>query len=49
MTAVTDLSDFLTQRYKVFHYFDVSPSICREVMGSDAMILIFWMLSVKPA
>ena len=29
--------------------FIVSPSICHEVMGSDAMILVFWMLSVKPA
>ena len=27
----------------------VSPSICHEVMGPDAMIFIFWMLSVKPA
>ena len=27
----------------------VSPSICHEVMGLDAMILIFWMLSFKPA
>ena len=27
----------------------VSPSICHEVMGPDAMILIFWMLSFKPA
>ena len=26
----------------------VSPSICCEVMGSDAMILVFWMLSFKP-
>ena len=25
------------------------PSICREVMGPDAMILVFWMLSFKPA
>ena len=25
-----------------------SPSICHEVMGSDAMILVFWMLSFKP-
>ena len=25
----------------------VSPSICHEVMGPDAMILIFWMLSFK--
>ena len=27
----------------------VSPSISHEVMGSDAMILVFWMLSLKPA
>ena len=27
----------------------VKPSICHEVMGPDAMILIFWMLSFKPA
>ena len=27
----------------------VSPSICHEVMGPDAMILAFWMLSFKPA
>ena len=27
----------------------VSPSICHEMMGPDAMILIFWMLSFKPA
>ena len=26
----------------------VSPSICREMMGPDAMILVFWMLSFKP-
>ena len=26
----------------------VSPSICHEVMGPDAMILLFWMLSFKP-
>ena len=27
----------------------VSTSICHEVMGLDAMILVFWMLSFKPA
>ena len=27
----------------------VSPSIWHEVMGPDAMILVFWMLSFKPA
>ena len=26
----------------------VSPSICREVIGLDAMILVFWMLTLKP-
>ena len=25
----------------------ISPSICHEVMGLDAMILVFWMLSFK--
>ena len=27
----------------------VSTSICHEVMGVDVMILVFWMLSLKPA
>ena len=27
----------------------VSPSICHEVMGTDAMMLVFQMLSFKPA
>ena len=27
----------------------VSPSICHKVMGPDAMIFVFWMLSFKPA
>ena len=26
----------------------VSPSICHEVMGPDAMLFVFWMLSFKP-
>ena len=26
----------------------VSPSICHEVMGLGAMLLVFWMLSFKP-
>ena len=26
----------------------VSPSICHEVMGPDAMIIVFWILSFKP-
>ena len=28
--------------------FTVSPSISHEVMGPDVMILVFWMLSLKP-
>ena len=28
---------------------NVSPSISHEVMGPDAMIFLFWMLSFKPA
>jgi len=28
--------------------YTVSPSICHEVMGPDAMILVLWMLSFKP-
>ena len=32
----------------VFHYFHFFPSICHEVIGPDAMIFIFWMLSFKP-
>ena len=27
----------------------VSPSICHEVMGPDAVILVFWVLSCEPA
>ena len=26
----------------------VSPSICHEVIGLDALILVFWMLSFRP-
>ena len=29
--------------------FIISPSICHEVMGPGAMILVFWTLSFKPA
>ena len=27
----------------------VSPSICHEMMGLDAMMIVFWMLSFNPA
>ena len=33
---------------KAYHWLHVSPSICHEMMGPDAMILVFWMLSFKP-
>ena len=29
--------------------FIVSPSVCHEVIGPDAMILVFWMVSFKPS
>ena len=34
---------------KVCHCFHYFPSICHEVMGLDTMMLVFWMLSFKPA
>ena len=46
MAAITICSDFGAPENKVSHCF---PSICHEVMGPNAMILIFWMLSFKPA
>ena len=48
MAAITICSDFGDQRNKVWHCFTVSPYICHEVMGPNAMILVFWMLSFKP-
>ena len=40
-------SDFGAQKHKVWHCFHCLP-ISHEVMGPDAMILVFWMLSFKP-
>ena len=34
---------------KKIKYVIVSPSVCHGVMGPDAMILVFWMLSFKTA
>ena len=48
MAAVIICSDFEAQKNKASHCFHCSPSICHEVMGLDAMILVFWMLSFKP-
>ena len=36
------------KKIKVSHCFHCFPIICHEVMGLDAMILVFWMLSFKP-
>ena len=48
MAAVTIYSDFGAQENKVFHCFHCFPIFCPEVMGPDAMILVFWMLNFKP-
>ena len=45
MAAVTICSDIGAPQNKVPI---VSPSIFHEVMGPDAMILVFWVLSFKP-
>ena len=43
MAEVTIFSDFGAQKKSA----TVSSSISHEVMGLDAMILVFWMLSFK--
>ena len=35
------------KKIKSLTVYTVSPSICHEVMGPDAMILVFWMLSIN--
>ena len=49
MLVVTISSDFRVQENKVCHCFHFSPSVRHEVLGPDAMILVFWMSSFKPA
>ena len=44
-SAVTICSDFGAPKNKVWHCF---PNYLPWVMGWDAMILVFWMLSYKP-
>ena len=48
MAAITICSDFGGQKIKSDTVSTASPSISHEVMGPDAMILVFWMLSFKP-
>ena len=49
MAAVTIFSDFGAQKIKSVTDSIVSLSIRHEVMGPDTMILVFWILSFKPA
>ena len=37
------------KKIKSVTVFTFPPSICYELMWSDAMIIVFWMLSFKPA
>ena len=48
MAAVTICSDFGAPQNKIYHCFHCFPSISHEVMGPDAMIFVFLMLSFKP-
>ena len=45
MAAVTICSDFGAPKLKSI---TITLPICYEVVGPDAMILVFWMLSFKP-
>ena len=49
VAAVTICSDSGAQENEIWHCFHCFPSICHEVMGPDATIFIFWMLSFKAA
>ena len=49
MPAVTIHSDFGARENHVCHYFHCFPIICLAVVGLGSMILVFWMLSFKPA
>ena len=49
ISAVTICSDFGAQENIVCHSFHCFPIYSHEVMGPDAMIFVFWMLTFKPA
>ena len=49
MAAGTVHSYLGAQEKNIYHCFHFSPSICQKVMGPDAMILVFWILSFRPA
>ena len=48
MTEITICSDFGAPQIESDTISTVSSSISHEVMGLDAMILVFWMLEFKP-
>ena len=48
MATVTVCSDFGAQENKICHLFQFFPHFCHKVMGLDAMILVFCILSFKP-
>ena len=48
MAAVTIWGDFGAPQIKSVTVCIVSLTICHEMMGPDAMILVFWMLNFKP-
>ena len=51
LQSLSALSDFGAQKKKKkksLTVSTVSPSICREVMGPDAVIVVSWMLSFQP-
>ena len=49
MAAVTVCSDFEPKKINSVTVSIVSPSLCHKVIGPDAMILLFWMLSSQEA
>ena len=49
MAAVTSAVILEPKKIKSVIVSVVSPSICHEVMGPNALIFIFWKLSFKPA
>ena len=49
MAAVTIRNDFGAQDNSICHCSTFSVSVCHEVMGLDAMMLVFRMLNFKPA
>ena len=49
MAAVIIQSDFLAWENKICTFPTFSPSVFYDVIGLDAMILVFLILSFKPA